>query len=91
MQQLKLLRAATRKEGVNALADVAWIFFSFQLQEYAWLHPEALRHCYDRIKAWHLFPALYITPEIASYTSAFSCLLKAELRRFSQSPDSLSK
>lgn len=39
VHQLKLLRSTAREERVDALAHIAWILFSFQLEEDAWLHP----------------------------------------------------
>lgn len=91
MSHFKLLRVALGEENVNALADVSWVFFSFQEQENARRHGKTFGHCDYCVQAWHLIAAFYISPEVSGNTPTLRSIFEAEFRGFSELSDPLRK
>jgi hypothetical protein len=49
VNHFKLLWGALREKRINALADISWIFFSFQEQKRAWGQSKTSSHRDDRV------------------------------------------
>src|ERR1700691_405400 len=49
MNHFKLLWGALREQRINALADISWIFFSFQEQKRTWGQSKTSSHRDDRV------------------------------------------
>lgn len=77
MHQFQLLRSAGCEQSVDALSDVARVFFSFQHQQDARLQAQSLCHRHYRVKTRDLVPTFNVAPEVACYVAALCGFFKA--------------
>jgi len=83
VSHFKLLRVALGEENVNALADVSWVFFSFQEQENARRQGKTSGHRDYRVQTRHFVATFYISPEVSGYIASLRRVFEAEFGRLS--------
>ena len=89
VNHFKLLRVALCEKRINALADISWIFFSFQEQKSAWGQSKTFGHGDDRVQAGHFVPTFHIPPEVSGDIASLRSVFEAEFRRLSKFSDPL--
>lgn len=91
VREFKLLRGAGGEEVIDTSPYISRILFAFQNEQDIRLESQSVRHCDDGVEAWHFFPTLDVTPEIAGDVPSFGSFLKAEFCRLPQLSDSFCK
>jgi hypothetical protein len=89
VNHFKLLGVAPCEKRINALADISWVFFSFQEQKSAWGQSKTFGHGDDRVQAWHFVATFHIPPEVSSDIASLRSAFEAEFRRLSKFSDPL--
>jgi hypothetical protein len=89
VNHFKLLWVALCEKRINALADISWVFFSFQEQKSAWGQSKTFGHGDDRVQAWHFVATFHIPPEVSSDIASLRSVFEAEFRRLSKFSDPL--
>ena len=89
VNHFKLLWIALCEKRINALADISWLFFSFQEQKSAWGQSKTFGHGDDRVQAWHFVATFHIPPEVSSDIASLRSVFEAEFRRLSKFSDPL--
>ena len=89
VNHFKLLWVALCEKRINALADISWLFFSFQEQKSAWGQSKTFGHGDDRVQAWHFVATFHIPPEVSGDIASLRSAFEAEFCRLSKFSDPL--
>jgi len=89
VNHFKLLWVALCEKRINALANIPWVFFSFQEEKGAWGQSKTFGHGDDRVQAWHFVATFHIPPEISGDIASLRSAFEAEFGRLSKFSDPL--
>ena len=81
VNHFELLWVGLCENRINALADISWLFFSFQEQKSAWGQSKTFGHGDDRVQAWHFVATFHIPPEVSCDIASLRGVFQAEILR----------